>query len=156
MICRGGGGKSYLDVLFYLCLGVIKTENWGWNPPSVQEGINMSYSMKCFFFFLRHNAASVLYLFSTGRTHWKLYSYTTKNTKEDQLGPRLRSFYMIERKEGGKGERGWFWIPSCKLPSNISLCLRFFPPPLIFFLIAFHFCVRWFCLFFPPSIHCRM
>lgn len=35
---------------------------------------------------LRHSAASVLCIFSTVRTHWKLYSYTTKNTKKINRG----------------------------------------------------------------------
>lgn len=103
-----------------------KTKKESWN---LVESINMicvwknclSYSLRCS---LRHSAASFLYIVSTGRTHWKLYSYTTKKHKRRRSnGAQAEIFYMIERKGGGKREQGDFWNPSRKLPSHFSLCL---------------------------------
>lgn len=98
MICRGAG---FVDVRPPLCLGVIKRKSQAKIQRRCRERINMICSMKCS---LRHNAASVLYLSPQGE-HTKLYSYTTKNTKEeDQLGPRLCCF-LHDREERRRQRR---------------------------------------------------
>lgn len=73
-----------------LCLGVIKRKSRSKIQRRCRERINMICSMKCS---LRHNAASVLYLFSTGRTHKALQLHNQKHKRRRSTRAKASLFF---------------------------------------------------------------